>query len=466
MFQTVSRALNRNLIYRTIRRRWRAFFQWLKPYFPRTLFGRSILILVLPVVLMQVVTTYIYMERYSELVTRRLSAAVAGELANAITLIGEATTALDQQRVMDLMKENQGLEISFESNTSIPSSPPFLLFSLLSDTVGSELRSQIDYPLWYDTTKYPSHVEIQVQLGEDVMVVKVRRSRILATNWHIFLVWLGFFSVIFLTISILFLKNQIRPIQRLAIAAEGFGKGRDVPDFRPSGATEVRGAAIAFIDMKNRLNSYVTQRTEMLAGVSHDLRTPITRMKLQLAMMGNDEAIEDLKSDLAEMEYMLDEYLAFAQSDTSQSSETSQETDLMELLSEIQSDAARKDQKVEVRGPDQFVMPLRRLAMKRCITNLVNNACTYGTRASVRVTEQPNNWVEIEVSDNGPGIPEARREEAFLPFHRLDVGRNLDSGGSGLGLAIARDAARAHGGEITLGEAASGGLKATISLPT
>lgn len=450
-------------IVASIRQRWRGFFQWLRPYFPRTLFARSIIIVVFPIVFMQIAGTYIYMQRYSELVTRRLSSTVAGEIAHAIVELAEAPDRDAQRRIIDLKKDYEALEISFLEETEIPAKPAFKFFSLLSDTVGEQLTGRIEYPLWYDTTKYPSHVEIQIQLGVDVMVVKVRRSRILATNWHIFLAWMGLVSFLLLGIAILFLKNQIRPIQRLARAAEGFGKGRDVPDFRPSGATEVRGAAIAFIDMRNRLNRHMTQRTEMLAGVSHDLRTPITRMKLQLAMMGEDEAIADLKGDLEEMEYMLDEYLAFAQGESNESSE---DIDLLQLLLEIQTDASRKNQKVEIHGPGALVLALRRLSMKRCLSNLINNACNYGTRAHVTVEKRPNNWIDVIIEDDGPGIPESRREEAFLPFHRLDEGRNLDSGGSGLGLAIARDIARSHGGEIYLGDASSGGLKVTLSLPT
>jgi two-component system osmolarity sensor histidine kinase EnvZ len=462
MFSNLSKTLRKAPVLRTINRFWQALAHQMKRYVPRTLFARSLIIVVAPIAILQIVATYIYMERYSELVTRRLSSAVGGELAMAIDLLAHTNDANQQDFVVDLLNERQSLEITFLPETVIPSSPAPQFFTFLSDTVGTQLRERIEYPLWYDTNRWPSHVEIQIQLGPDVMHVKVRRSRILATNWHIFLGWMIFFSAILLGIALLFLKNQIRPIQRLAIAAEGFGKGRDVPDFKPSGASEVRGAAIAFIDMRNRLNQHVTQRTEMLAGVSHDLRTPITRMKLQLAMMGDDPAVSDLKGDLSEMEYMLDEYLAFAQGE---SNETTTDVSLTELLLEIQSDAARKNQKVDIHGPRGLTMPLRRPAMKRCITNLVNNACTYGTRANVSLVEKPNNWIEIIVEDNGPGIPEERREEAFLPFHRLDEGRNLDQGGSGLGLAIARDVAKSHGGEIHLADSATGGLKAIISLP-
>lgn len=434
----------------------------LKRYLPRGLFARSLIIIVAPIVLLQLVATYIYMDRYSALVTRRLSASVAGELALVLDVIDKTESTADRNAFLALVGQKENLTITILPGQTIPQTKPNMFFDLLSDTVGTQLKNRIDQPLWYDIDRWPSHVDIQIQLDRAVMQVKVRRSRVLATNWHIFLGWMFFFSFILLTIAIIFLRNQIRPIQRLAAAAEGFGKGRDVPDFKPSGATEVRGAAIAFIDMRNRMSRHIDQRTEMLAGVSHDLRTPLTRMKLQLAMLGASEEIEDLKADISEMEHMLDEYIAFAEGLGTEKTEV---TNLGELLEEIQIDAKRKDQKVEVHGATDLAFPLRRMSIKRCINNLINNACTYGSHAVVTAWRKPNNWVEITVDDDGPGIPEAKREEAFRPFHRLDVGRNLDSGGSGLGLAIARDIVRSHGGEIKLQNSPLGGLRALISFP-
>jgi two-component system osmolarity sensor histidine kinase EnvZ len=244
-----------------------------------------------------------------------------------------------------------------------------------------------------------------------------------------------------------------------------FGKGRPVPDFKPYGATEVRRAAQAFITMRERIERHVTQRTEMLAGVSHDLKTPLTRMKLALAMMPDDADTRAFKADIAEMEHMLDDYLAFARGE---GGEDAEETDLGELVRDTAMAAAKAraadDDRLTVTAPEHVILSVKKAALRRCLTNLVDNALK--ASRNVAVTLQPGErHTHIVVEDDGPGIPEDRREEAFRPFHRLDQGRNLQSGGSGLGLAIARDIARAHGGDITLDKSSLGGLKATIRLP-
>jgi two-component system osmolarity sensor histidine kinase EnvZ len=269
-------------------------------------------------------------------------------------------------------------------------------------------------------------------------------------------------ALILLSIAILFLRNQVRPIERLARAAESFGKGRSVPDFKPYGATEVRRAAQAFLTMRERIDRHVSQRTEMLAGVSHDIKTPLTRMKLALAMMSGKEVAE-LKGDIAEMERMLDEYLAFARGEGGEASETA---DLGELVRDAVAAAARTrpGREVPVVGPEHLLLSVKRAALRRCLTNLVDNALKHGKRVVVNLARDQR-FAEIAVEDDGPGIPESRRDEAFRPFTRLDEGRNLQTGGSGLGLSIARDIARAHGGDIVLGKSALGGLKATIRLP-
>jgi two-component system osmolarity sensor histidine kinase EnvZ len=266
-------------------------------------------------------------------------------------------------------------------------------------------------------------------------------------------------------VAILFLRNQVRPIERLARAADMFGKGRPVADFKPYGATEVRRAAQAFITMRERIERYVNQRTEMLAGVSHDLKTPLTRMKLALAMMHDDADTRAFKADIAEMEHMLDDYLAFARGE---GGEESEDTDLGELVRDTAAAAAKAratdEDRVRVTAPAAMHLIVKKAALRRCITNLVDNALKAGQQVAVSLSRNDRH-AEITVEDDGSGIPESRREEAFRPFHRLDEGRNLQTGGSGLGLAIARDIARAHGGDILLGQSALGGLKATIRLP-
>jgi two-component system osmolarity sensor histidine kinase EnvZ len=270
-------------------------------------------------------------------------------------------------------------------------------------------------------------------------------------------------ALILVGIAIVFLTNQVRPIERLARAADNFGKGRAVPDFKPYGATEVRRAAQAFITMRERIERYVQQRTEMLAGVSHDIKTPLTRMKLELAMMPEADS-RAMKEDIAEMEHMLDEYLDFARGEGGEEVQPAE-------LSDIVQDAATAAGGARNAGPDRLkvetdglVLAVRRNALKRCVTNLIDNALKHGRHVAVTLKHN-GRFAEITVDDDGPGIPESRREEAFRPFHRLDEGRNLQTGGSGLGLAIARDIARAHGGDITLGESEMKGLRAKIRLP-
>jgi two-component system osmolarity sensor histidine kinase EnvZ len=305
--------------------------------------------------------------------------------------------------------------------------------------------------------------EIRVDVHDGVLAVLVPRDRITVSKPDIFILWMVGSSLLLMGVAILFLRNQVRPIERLARAAESFGKGRAVPDFKPYGATEVRRAAQAFITMRERIERHVSQRTEMLAGVSHDLKTPLTRLRLALALLPNDADTRLMRGDITEMEHMLDAYLAFARGE---GGEESQVTDLGELVRDAAAAAAKARQRegVTVTAPSDVRVSVKRAGLRRLLTNLIDNALKHGTQVAVTLTPGTGT-VLIAVEDNGPGIPEARREEAFRPFHRLDEGRNLQSGGSGLGLAIARDIARAHGGELILGDSPLGGLKATIRLP-
>ena len=432
----------------------------LKPLMPRSLYGRFVLIIVTPILLIQIVSTWLYMERYSQQVTQRLSTAVAGEIAFIIAET-EKFGGKDQRELFRLAAIHKNLTIRIEKDATIPTYQPTVFFKFIPAIMSQQLEAKIQRPIWFDLEKRPSMVEIQVQLDGAVMYVELRRSQIIATNWHNFLVWMVIATALFLTIALLFLRNQVRAILRLGLAAENFGKGRDVPDFKPAGAREVRSAAKAVIEMRDRVNAHVMQRTEMLAGVSHDLRTPITRMKLQLAMLDDTPDIEDMKADLVEMEFMLQEYLDFARG---QASENTALTNVSDVLKEIKASAAVRGREIQIEAPGALELPLRRTAFKRCVTNLVNNACNFGTQVTITATRD-DSGITIAVEDNGPGIPPDRREEAFRPFHRLDEGRNLDNGGSGLGLAIARDVARAHGGDIELGQSDLGGLKAVVSLP-
>ena len=271
-------------------------------------------------------------------------------------------------------------------------------------------------------------------------------------------------SFVLLLVAVIFMRNQIKPIQRLADAAESFGKGRPVPeDFKPAGAREVRRAAGAFLEMRDRIERQIEQRTTMLAGVSHDLRTVLTRLQLQAAMVDDPDTARDMQADIDEMRHMLEDYLSFARGDTG---EQTASTDMAQMLDALKRDAERLGDRTETRFSGDPMAIVRPNAFKRCLQNLVSNACRYGDE--IRLTGRHNrNWLTIHVDDDGPGIAEADREAVFRPFHRLDEARNQDAerGGTGLGLAIARDIARSHGGDIELGDSPLGGLRATVRVP-
>jgi two-component system osmolarity sensor histidine kinase EnvZ len=439
---------------------------WFRRSMPRGLFGRSLIIIVMPVVLMQAVVTYLLFDRQWEAVTQRISRGVAAQIVLFVQSYETLGPGKFASEVVRLREASFGLVPVIRPGDKLPEgeSPAY---GVLKQVFTRELATRIGRQVWIDSESYPDVVDIRIQLEDAVMQVIAERKRVMSTNTHVWVLWMMGTALILLAVAIIFLRNQTRPIERLADAAEAFGKGRDVPDFRPSGATEVRRAALAFLDMRERISRFVQQRTDMLAGVSHDLRTPLTRMKLELAMMKDGPSIQALKSDVEEMERMLEEYLAFARG---QAGEGAAETDLGQLLRDVVVNAQRKtngkasDKQVELAVDNDIVVEVRPNALRRCVTNLLENALRHGTRSRVSAG-QSGNMVEIAVEDDGPGIPAEQREEAFRPFHRLESGRTLASGGVGLGLAIARDIARGHGGDIILGESRFGGLRAVVRLP-
>lgn len=435
----------------------------LRKYLPKGLFARSLIIIVAPVVILQAVVTYVFFERHWDLVTRRLSSSVAADIALLIKATESVQGFDDIMAFSKISGETIGFEIDIARDTVLPDGPPKSLFPILEATISRELRNSLGaYEFWFDTDSEPSYVFIWVQMGPDVLKIKVRRSRVYATNWHIFLVWMIVTSTALLAVSIGFLRNQVRPIQQLAQAAESFGKGRTDVNFKPSGAAEVRSAAAAFIDMRDRIQRQIEQRTEMLAGVSHDLRTPITRLKLELALFGDKPEFADMKRDLDEMEHMLEEYLAFAKGEDG---EIDSLVDLNQLVEEIVGDTRRKGHSIDLQASGENVLPLKRQALKRCVMNLVDNAVSFGDEVAISIWRSRKS-IEIAVDDNGPGIPEDQLQDAFKPFSRLDDSRSLDRSGVGLGLSIARDIARKHGGDIYLSTGPLGGLRAQLHLPT
>ncbi|MFA5898558.1 MAG: ATP-binding protein [Hyphomicrobium sp.] len=432
---------------------------------PKGLYARALIIIIAPIVVLEGVIAFVFMERHWQAVTRRLSEATARDIAALIDIYEEYPKKDEYTQLIEMARDRLSLSMQVLPPGDLPAPRPKPFFALLDRALSDEVRRQVQKPFWIDTVGQSRHVEIRVKAKNAILRFVATRSQTYASNSHIFLLWMIGSSVILLTVAILFLRNQIRPILRLAEAADAFGKGRRVSDdFRPRGAREVRQAAVAFLEMRDRITTHVEQRTTMLAGVSHDLRTILTRFKLELALLGDTPEALSLQSDVREMQDMLEDYLAFAKGD---GGEESAPTNLRELLQEVHDEARYYTSSIELKlrkRREDLVLPLKRQAFKRAITNLVSNAVRFGDQVIIRGAVE-GQWVRIEVDDNGPGIPEAERANVFRPFYRLDHARNQDEGNTGLGLAIARDIAKSHGGDITLGESSMGGLRAVISVP-
>ena len=433
----------------------------LKRFLPRGLFGRSLIIIVAPIVLLQAIIAYVFFERDLDTTTRRLARDVAADMAMLVAL-EDTSQGPDRERLRALAARQLNYSIRFLPGQNLPPHHGALT-SNIDVALDDILEQRIGPARDFSATRMGDDFEIKVDVHDGVLAVLVPRDRITVSKPDIFILWMVGSALILMGIAITFLRNQVRPIERLARAADSFGKGRAVPDFKPYGATEVRRAAQAFITMRERIERHITQRTEMLAGVSHDIKTPLTRLKLALAMLSDNADIAPMRADVAEMEHMLDEYLAFARGEGGEESEV---TDLGELVRDAANAAAKARQRdgIRIDAPAHVMVSVKRAGLRRVLANLIDNALKHGARVAVTLT-QDDRLVEIAVEDNGPGIPESRREEAFRPFHRLDQGRNLQSGGSGLGLSIARDITRAHGGDIVLDTSAMGGLKARVRLP-
>lgn len=429
---------------------------------PRSLLGRSILIIVTPIVLLQVVSAWVFYDSHWETVTRRLAQSVAGEVGAIVRMMPRYPTPEQLAPIFAIAEEDLDLALAFKPGEILPNDPTIMRQNLVDRQLARALESRVGRPFIIDSRSYEKLIEIHVQLADGVLHVIVQRRRLFSSTTYVFLLWMVGTSLALLTVATAFMRNQVKPIKRLAQAADDFGKGREVADFRTTGATEVALAGQAFNLMRNRIRRQIVQRTEMLAGVSHDLRTPLTRMKLQLAMMGEGSDIVDLKKDVADMERMIGAYLAFAKGE---GMEQPTPTDIVQLVADAAGDARRQGAAIEVSLPDrEIVVPLRRDAFRRALGNVVGNAQRYASRIAVTLALRPRH-VEVMVDDDGPGIPAGAREDVFKPFFRLEQSRNQETGGTGLGLTIARDIARGHGGDLELRDAPGGGLRAVLRVP-
>ncbi|HET8725960.1 MAG TPA: ATP-binding protein [Alphaproteobacteria bacterium] len=423
---------------------------------PRTLFGRSLMIIVTPVLLMQAIATAYFYDTHWDKVTERLALGVAGEIALVIKS-AEGADPAERQTLFGRAARDLSLLVALQPGATIAPAADGDRHRQLSSALSSKLDNA--FTIAPDTIE--DWLEVQVQTDDGVVRFLVPRGRLFSSTSTVFILWMVGSGLVLFAVAIVFMRNQIRPIRRLAGAAESFGKGHDVPAFRPTGAVEVRQAARAFLVMRERIRRQISQRTEMLAGVSHDLRTPLTRMKLQLAMLGDGPEIEEFKADVAEMERMIDGYLAFARGE---GTETPQEVDLAELLHEAAAGARREGASVEIAAAGPLPVKLRPQAIRRCLANLLSNARRHAPHVWLSAAYRKD-VVDVLIDDDGPGIPEERLEDVFRPFYRIDSSRNVETGGTGLGLTIARDIARNHGGDLVLERSPQGGLRCVLRLP-
>ncbi|MFP6731703.1 MAG: ATP-binding protein [Alphaproteobacteria bacterium] len=438
----------------------------IKKFVPRTLFGRALLIIVIPVVLLQLFSAYIFFERHWNKVGGYLALDLANDIATVISLLEAFPEEGEQAFILWTARRYLDLEIRIEDGDILPESPKSF-FSILQPVLEAKLKTQVRRPVSVDTESLHKKLAISIKLDNRLLHVVTSRKRVFSSTTYIFIMWTVGSSIVLLAIAIYFLRIQVRSVRRLAEAADRLGKGQQVSDFKPEGAIEVRQAAAAFIGMRDRIQRQSNERTEFLAGVSHDLRTPLTRMKLQLAMVGQgadedaDDGIASLTADVAEMEKMIDGYLDFARGEAG---EEPIDIQLKGLLEDVVSDSRRKGGSIDLATFDPVTLSVRPNALKRCLINLIDNAVRHGDKVAVSVA-CGDAVVDIRIDDDGPGIPCDKREDVFKAFFRLDASRNIETGGVGLGLTIAHDIARGHGGEILLDDAPGGGLRAVVRLP-
>ncbi len=431
--------------------------KFLKIILPKRLFYRALIIVAAPIIILQLIITIVFYDSIWIKANKNTTRALVAQLKTIEQVYQNDKKNLDF--LTDSYKNNFNFEIGINQN-NFPTSTGERKFSPMDRSLRRELKSAFgNSNYWFSTSKFKNAVEIKIKSKNEIIEFLVPKEMVSASSVRLFLLWTTLPSVVLIIIALIFLKNQTRPLVRLAKAAEKFGKGDYVNDFRPSGAQEIRKAAYEFDRMAKRINRHLNQRSEMLSGISHDLRTPLTRLKLQLAMLKQKDLSQNMSKDIDEMEKMLNDYLQYAKT---QSQENTTNVNLNEMFLKISK--STKPERVKILGHDQIVVNGRSLALKRCFENLIQNGLTYGNNVNVNF-KKGNNRVSISIEDDGPGIPEDQYKSVFKPFYRLDKSRSLNKSGVGLGLAIVEDIINSHGGNIQLGKSKLNGLLVRISLP-
>ena len=428
-----------------------------KKIIPLSLLGRSIIIIFVPIIILMIVTALIFYQTSWNIISKRLTESVVADINVLVKLIDQNLTT----EAINIAKEDFKMKINIQENSLIDQ----MIFQEQRGILSKRLKQaliKLKKPFFYDLSKIDKGVIIIIQLGDDLLIIRVDKDRLYSETAFVFLLWMLFASIILLFFSYFFMNKQIRPLKRLAIIAETFGRGLDAPELQSSGASEIRQTANAFNQMRTRIKRFLKQRTDMLAGVSHDLRTPLTRMKLQLSLLKEEKAKKELELDINEMTAMLDSYVSFVRSEAPEPIEN---INLNSLIKEILKNIDQEIIEIIFQETNVIKTSGRPVQLKRAFQNIIDNSIRYSYKLNIEIYINDNGCC-IVIEDNGPGIPNKNFEDVFKPFFTLDPSRNKLKGESGLGLSITRDIIRAHGGEIRLDKSKFGGLKSVIELPT
>ncbi|MEC7745175.1 MAG: ATP-binding protein [Pseudomonadota bacterium] len=427
-----------------------------KKIIPSSLLGRSLIIVFAPILILVVLTTFIFYQTSWSIISKRLAQSVVADINVIVKLIDQNL----KPEAIQIAKNDFKMDVIYKKDTDLNPLSFRPQRGILTRRLQQSLE-ELERPFFYDLSNLEKGAAIAIQLNNDLLIISVHKDRLYNESAFVFLLWMFFASLILLLLSYLFMKGQIRPLKRLAIIAETFGRGLDAPELKGSGSLEIRQTTNAFNQMRTRIKRFIKQRTDMLAGVSHDLRTPLTRMKLQLSLMKDDDAKKELEYDIKEMTAMLNSYVSFVRGETP---ETIENIQLNNLIKNICQNLDREKYEITETYSRKIDTSGRPLQIKRAIQNILDNARRYASKIQIDVSAN-NDECFISISDNGPGIPEKNYEDVFKPFFTLDPSRNKMKGESGLGMTISRDIIRSHGGDIKLSPSSIGGLKTVINLP-
>ncbi len=432
----------------------------IKKFLPKTIFFRYLLIIIAPILLLQIILTIVFFDSLWIKTNKGLTKSVAAEINAIIEVYNDKTANKNFEFVKNLFELSLIQEINILKDQSLPFYDSTFVYSLYDQLMDEELAKEIKFPYWYNTRANKDYVDIRIQINKNVLQFIVHKSRVRNSSARIFILWITIPSILLLMISILFLRNQVRPFSILADSAEKFGKGQYVPELKPSGAVEVRKAIIEFEKMKRRILRHISQRTAMLSGISHDLKTPLTRLKLQIEIMNKNHSLDKIKDDVIEMEKMIAEYLDYS---SSQEVGASSKFDLSNLMTEIVHKFNNKN--ISLKCPDKIYLTGKKQLVKRCVYNLIDNAIKYAGNANV-IVKKGTNDISIIVEDDGPGVPDHEKDRILRPFYKLDKSRTMVDGSVGLGLSIVQDIINSHGGKIKINDNSKNkGLKVTLSFP-